>query len=125
VLDIRELIRRLQAGDTDRRVARELGLARKTVAKYRAWGEQEGLLSGPLPEAAELQARLERSLPVVPPPRSLSSVDPYRERVVALRRQGVECCHPDAYYPPYRTLIFPPLRLNRQGGEHGACREIV
>jgi hypothetical protein len=27
--------------------------------------------------------------------------------------------------PPCRTLIFPPLRLNRQGGEHGACREIV
>jgi transposase len=90
-LEIRELIRRLQAGDTDRRVARELGLARKTVAKYRAWAEQEGLLSAALPEAAELQARLERGLPAVPPPRGVSSVEPYRERVVALRRQGVEC----------------------------------
>jgi transposase len=90
-LEIRELIRRLQAGDGNRRVARELGLARKTVAKYRAWADQEGLLSGPLPEAVELQARLDQSLPVVPPPRGLSSVEPYRERVVVLRRQGVEC----------------------------------
>ena len=27
--------------------------------------------------------------------------------------------------PPCRTLIFPPLRLNRQGGEHGTAREIA
>jgi transposase len=90
-LDIRELIRRVQAGDTDRRVARDMGLARKTVAKYRAWAEPEGLLSGPLPDAAELQARLDRSLPAVPPPRGESSVEPHRERVADLRRQGVEC----------------------------------
>jgi hypothetical protein len=35
ILDVRELVRRLRAGETDRAIARELGLARKTVLKYR------------------------------------------------------------------------------------------
>lgn len=39
VLDIRELVRCLQAGDTDRRVARDLGLARKTVELTRFRGQ--------------------------------------------------------------------------------------
>ena len=42
MLDIRELIRRVQMGEKDRRVARDLGVNRKTVAKYREWAEREG-----------------------------------------------------------------------------------
>jgi transposase len=91
VLDIRELIRRVQMGEGDRRVARDLGVSRKTVAKYREWAAQEGILSGPLPEVADLQDRLSRSLPVVAPPRGTSTVEPHRERVMELRRKGVEC----------------------------------
>ena len=45
VLDIREVLRRLRLGETARQVARNLGLARGTVAKYRRWAEQEGLLA--------------------------------------------------------------------------------
>lgn len=37
VLDVRELMRRLQAGGTDRAIAREFKVARKTVSKYRTW----------------------------------------------------------------------------------------
>jgi transposase len=91
VLDIRELIRRVQLGEGDRRVARDLGVSRKTVAKYREWADREGVLTGPLPGPAELLARLNGSLPIVAPPRAVSSVEPYRARVVELRRQGVEC----------------------------------
>lgn len=72
-------------------MARDLGVSRKTVAKYREWADREGVLAGPLPEVADLQARLNRTLPPAPPPRTVSSVEPHRARVVELRRKGVEC----------------------------------
>jgi hypothetical protein len=91
-LDIRELIRRVQLGDTDRRIARDLQVSRKTVRKYRAWAEQhQVLVGGSLPDAATLQAQLKATLPVSPPPTVVSKVAPFRDHVVALRRRGVEC----------------------------------
>ena len=80
MLDVREVVRRLQLGDGDRRIARDLGMSRKTVAKYRVWAAEHGMLNGPLPEPGRLQAVLESSLAVVPPPRGVSKVEPYRER---------------------------------------------
>jgi transposase len=91
VLDIREMVRRIQAGDGDRRIARELQVSRKTVTKYRAWATGVGLHEGPLPDPATLQARLAETLPVVPPPTVVSSVAGFRDPIVAWRRQGVEC----------------------------------
>ena len=90
-MDIREMLRRFQAGDGDRRIARDLGASRKTVSKYRAWATTAGLAAGPLPEPAALQARLADAFPVAAPPRSTSTVVPHRDRVVALRARGVEC----------------------------------
>ena len=58
MLEIRELIRRMQLGDPDRRIARDLEVSRQTVSKYRALAQQQGLASGALPDAATLQ-RLE------------------------------------------------------------------
>lgn len=91
MLDIREILRRLQRGQGERAVARDLGLSRKTVAKYRAWAEAEGLLGGPLPDPAQVQAALERTRPATPPPRAAFLAAPHRERILALRQQGVEC----------------------------------
>jgi transposase len=91
VLDIREIVRRLQAGDGDRRIARDMQISRKTVTKYRAWATSVGLHTGPLPDAATLQAQLAETLPVVPPPKVESSAAGFRELVIAWRRQGVEC----------------------------------
>ena len=34
VTDIREILRRLQLGEPDRRIARDLGISRNTVAHY-------------------------------------------------------------------------------------------
>jgi transposase len=90
-LDIREVLRRLQLGERDRRIARDLRLSRKTVGKYREWAAAQGLLTGALPEPAELQAALAATLPVVHPPRMPSSVEPFRQRIVDLRKHGVEC----------------------------------
>lgn len=91
VLDIREILRRLQLGERDRRIARDLHLSRKTVGKYREWAAAQDLLAGPLPDPAALQAALAATLPVVRPPTAPSSVEPFRQRIVDLRKLGVEC----------------------------------
>jgi transposase len=115
VLDIRELIRRLQLGEGDRRVARDLGVSRKTVAKYREWADREGVLAGPLPEVGDLLTQLNRSLPPAPPPRMVSSVEPHRARVVELRRKGVEC----------RAILNRLREENGFQGSYGAVYRFV
>jgi len=56
VTDIREILRRVQLGEPDRRIARDLGVSRNTVAHYRLWAERHGVLAGPLPEPGVLAA---------------------------------------------------------------------
>ena len=56
--DVRELVRRLRAGKTDRAVARDLGVARKTAARYRSVAASEGWLEGSLPPPEEMDRRL-------------------------------------------------------------------
>lgn len=91
MLDIREMVRRIQAGDGDRRIARDMQVSRKTVTKYRTWAARVGLQTGPLPDPATLQAQLAETLPVVAPPKTESSVAGFRDQIVAWRRAGVEC----------------------------------
>ena len=45
MLDVREMLRRLRAGDSGRRIARELGVSRLTVKKYRKQAEENEWLS--------------------------------------------------------------------------------
>jgi transposase len=90
VTEIREILRRLQLGEPDRRIARDLGLSRNTVARYRTWATEHGMLTGaPLPDAAALATLLERR-PAERPAHEQSRVEPHRERVLALHEQGVE-----------------------------------
>ena len=90
VLDIRELIRHLQAGESDRQTAKALHLTRKTVGKYRAWAMQHDLLKGTLPTPEELAQWLEQDRASSALPRAPSSVEPYRAVVSDLRQRGVE-----------------------------------
>jgi hypothetical protein len=89
VTDIRELLRRLQLGEPDRRIARDLGVSRNTVARYREWATEQKLLPGALPEPAVLAALLQPT-PAERPAHEHSLVEPFRERVKALHDQGVE-----------------------------------
>ena len=57
--DIRELLRRLQLGEPDRRIARDLSSSPNTVARYRQWATEQKLLPGALPEPAALAALLQ------------------------------------------------------------------
>lgn len=90
VLDVRELIRRVRLGDGVRRIARDMGVSRKTVAKYEKWASEQGLLAGPLVDSGPLKQRLDETRPVAPPPRGAFKAQRYREQIQALRDKGVE-----------------------------------
>lgn len=89
VLDIREILRRVQLGESDRAIAGALRISRKTVKKYREWAEQEGLLPGDLPATHEIHAHLQSTLPE-PPPLTASTVEPFRPLVIQWRQRGLE-----------------------------------
>lgn len=89
-MDIRELLRHLRGGASDRGAARALQVDRKTVQRYRSWAAEQGLLEGPLPELGELHEIVEGTIGNAAPPQNVSTVEPYRELVVKLRKQGVE-----------------------------------
>ncbi len=69
VLDVREMVRRLKLGQGVRRIARELGTNRRTVAKYKSFALKVGwLLREELPTAQEIEQAVAGAAPT--PPRS-------------------------------------------------------
>jgi transposase len=135
VLDIQELIRYVQAGESDRQIEQALHIGRKTVGKYRAWALRHGLKEGPLPSPETLQQWLDQDCPDSPPPKTVSTVEPYRAVVIALRERGVEVAtifqrlkedyaYPGTYSSVYRFVrqLEPQtpevtIRIERPPGE--------
>jgi len=89
-VDIRELVRHLRDTTNDSAVRRATGLNRRTIVRYRRWAHSQGLLSGPLPPIEQLQTLIATTLTLPPPPQTTSSVEPYRDLVLQLHRDGVE-----------------------------------
>lgn len=89
-MDIRTLLLHLRDNPSDRAVAQETGVHRRTVRRYRQWAVQEGMLTDPLPTLEAIHARLAATLPTQQPPQQVSSVEPYRDLVIELHRAGVE-----------------------------------
>ncbi len=89
-MDVRAALVLLRAGHSERRVAKELGVARETVKRYRAWASGQGLLEGELPPLEQLQLLLDSTLPVTQPPQNLSSVSAYESQVKKLLKKEVE-----------------------------------
>ena len=109
-----DLIHRLRAGESERRIAKDLGLSRPTVHKYRELAAQHGYLKpgSPMPDAATLRAVLG---PDPQPPRQPSSIEPYRDLVQRLIDQQVEM-----------TAIYQQLRDDYQyTGSYSAVRRFV
>ena len=90
LMDVREIIHRLRAGNSKRQIARDLQLNWRTVKKYASWAEAENLLTDELPPPEELQKRFVAAFPTASPPQNQSSVANYREYVIQLRKEGVE-----------------------------------
>jgi transposase len=88
-MDVHALLRRVRAGEKTRAIARVMRLSRNTVRKYRAWFAAENLLTGPLPELAELHQRLQATFGDGHPPQNRSSLDGYRDEIQALLDQGL------------------------------------
>jgi transposase len=91
VLDIREVIRQLRSGRSERAVAQAMRIGRNTVQKYKAWAAGHGWLEAEasLPELQELQAHL-GEVHTGRGPQNIAKAEPYREQIVALRAQGME-----------------------------------
>lgn len=89
-MDINELIRLVRVGEHTSTIARMLGLNRRTVMRYRAWAEQQGLLEGALPDPAALHQLIATTLPAMQPPQQTSSVACYREEIAGMRERGME-----------------------------------
>jgi transposase len=75
VVDVVELLRHWQAGDSVSQMARALGLDRKTVRKYAGRAEAAGMTpGGPALSAAEWAAKVREWFPELADPRARSSV---------------------------------------------------
>jgi transposase len=90
VVNIRAMLMQLRAGVSQRQIARELKVDRRTVKKYRHWAQRHGLLSGALPPLEELQALLAQTMPEGQPPQNVSTVASYRALVEKLVKEKVE-----------------------------------
>ncbi len=105
--DVREIVRRGKMGQSVRGIARDMGVARKTVEAYLRLAQEKGWLEGDtLPTEAEMamavQALAERARPTVP-----SLVEPYRGQIEAWRTAGV-------------SLAAMVERLTREHGYRGS-----
>ena len=111
---LRDLMSRLRSGESERRIARDLGISRTTVRKYRELAEPHGYLrpEQALPDDATLLATLG---PGPGSPQAASTVEPYQEVVQRLVDQGVEM-----------TAMFQRLRDNYgYTGSYSAVRRYV
>jgi transposase len=111
---LRDLIHRLRAGESERRIARDLQISRPTVHKYHVLVKREGYLEpgGVLPDDATLKAVLG---PGPQPPKVVSGLEPHREVVQNLLNQGVEM-----------TAIWQRLKENYgYSGSYSAVRRFV
>jgi len=89
-MDVIEVVRLLRAGESDRTMTLVLQHNRRTVARYRQWAQEQGLLEGEMPSPAEVYRRLATTLPRVLPPQQVSTLAPYIKEVQTYRKMGVE-----------------------------------
>jgi transposase len=88
-VDIRTLLLQIRSNPSDRALSRLTGMHRTTIHAYRQWAKEQNLLTDPLLPLEELQKRREQTLSDPLPPQNQSSVEPFREIVVKLRRENV------------------------------------
>jgi transposase len=113
-MDIRQLLVHIRAGSSNRQIAQDMRIDRRTVSRYREWAGAQGLLEGPLPALGDLLTLEDQTMPGHQPPQNTSSVEPYRELVAQLVKENVE-------------IAAIHCRLKEQGytGSYSAVRRFV
>ena len=113
-MDIRQLLVHIRAGSSNRQIAQDMRIDRRTVSHYREWAGAQGLLEGPLPALGDLLTLQDQTMPGHQPPQNTSSVEPYRELVAQLVKENVE-------------IAAIHCRLKEQGytGSYSAVRRFV
>jgi transposase len=86
---IQDIIRRLQLGESERRIAKDMNISRATVRKYHKIAEEKGCIKNPVAQTSdnEMRKALEPEEQVQ---RQVSTVEPYREAIAEWMKQGVE-----------------------------------
>src|SRR6266567_3138966 len=91
-MEIVEVVRRWQMGESQRAIARGSGVARETVKKYLRAAEEHGLAANGPPPSEEQVVRLVQVGRVVSGPRTWASpqaerLEPYREQITTWLRE--------------------------------------
>jgi len=89
-VDLRKLLLQIRDNNSDRALARETGIDRRTIQRYRKWAQEQNLFQEALLPLDQLQALKEQTLPDPLPPQNQSSVEPFRDTVVQLRKETVQ-----------------------------------
>lgn len=86
---LRDLIRRLRAGESERRIAQDMNISRPTVHKYHELAKEQGYLEkgAETPDDETLRKVLG---PGPQPPKIISSLEDYGDVVKKLRKEEVE-----------------------------------
>jgi transposase len=114
LMDIREIIRHIREGRSDRQVAKDLGVDRRTVKRYRDWAQRERMLTGDLPDSESLLKILDLTMPEKMPPQNSSKADPYRFRIKELLEQKVKV-----------TAIYDRLREEGYQGSYASVLRLA
>ena len=95
--EIRQIIQRLRLGESNRAVARSQGVGRDTVAQLRDLAASQNWLdaTGPMPDDATIALHYRTtgkgaSEGPIKNPSHVSTVEPFREDVLAWHRQGIQ-----------------------------------
>ena len=110
----KEIIYRLRAKESERNIARDLGISRPTIHKYKLKAEMEGYLAAEreLPGSEELAGSLG---PEPQPPKTPSTLEPYQSVVEKYVEQGLE-----------KSVILQRLRENYgYQGSYSSVRRFV
>jgi len=86
-MDLHELVRRFQAGESRNAISRAMDLSVNTVTAYRRWANSQNLLTGPLPDLATLE-RLRQATRTQARQPNESSLEAYRAEVSQLLDSG-------------------------------------
>ena len=114
LMEIREMMRHIREGRSDRQIGKDLGVDRRTVKRYRQWAREQGLLKGELPDHKSLLELLDASMPEKMPPQNSSKAGQYRERIEKLVQEKVKV-----------TAIYDRLREQGYSGSYASVLRLA